>query len=124
MSKLTILSKEQDVVGTDKYRVNDPLIPMAFRANAQMTVNPNADGTNHQVTVMIAKPVVVTDSNGIVSAPATFRMTTKFNAIQDRVNNTERLAAIDAHIEFLTKNKQAIADGILPTAPAVFTVDL
>ena len=125
MTKLTLLSKEQDIIGTDRYRANDPAIPMAFRASATMTVNPNADNSNHQVTVQTVKPVVVTDtSNGVTSSPAAFRMTTKFNALQDRTDNVARTKCIEAHIEALTLLKTQIADGMLPTGVPAFTVDL
>ena len=125
MTKLTLLSKEQDVIGTDKYRANDPAIPMAFRASATMTVNPNADGSNHQVTVQTVKPVVVTDTtNGITSSPASFRMTTKFNALQDRTDTAARTKCIEAHIEALTLLKAQIADGMLPTTAPTFNIDL
>lgn len=125
MTKLSILSKEQDVVGTDKYRANDPAIPMAFRASASMTINPNADGSNHQVTVQTVKPIVKTDTtNGVTSSPAAFRMTTKFNALQDRTDTVARTKCIEAHIEALTLLKSQIADGMLPTTAPTFTVDL
>lgn len=125
MPKLTLLSKEQDVIGTDKYRANDPAIPLAYRASATMTVNPNADSSNHQVTVQTVKPVVVVDATrGITSSPASFRMTTKFNALQDRTDTVARTKCIEAHIEALTLLKNQIADGMLPTSAPAFTVDL
>lgn len=120
---LSILSKETDVVGTDKYRANDAAIPMAFRAYAEVTANPNADGSNVQMTVMTAKPVVFL-SNGINTVVGTFRATTKFNALQNIVNDTERNAVIDAHIELLTKLKTSVANGTLPASGPTLTVTL
>lgn len=114
---LSILSKETDVVGTDKFRANDAAIPMAYRAHAEVTMNPNADGSNIQATVMTAKPVVVT-VNGVPTVPGTFRMTTKFNSLQTITNDAERIAVIDAHVEMLVALKQNLANGMLPsTAP-------
>lgn len=120
---LSILSKETDVVGTDKFRANDSTVPMAYRAHGELTANPNADGSNVQMTVMTAKPVMVT-SNGINTIVGTFRMTTKFNSLQTITSDVERAACIDAHIEFLIAVKSSIAAGQLPTTAPTLTKTL
>lgn len=120
---LSILSKETDVIGTDKYRANDAAIPMAYRASAEITAKPNADGSNVQMTVMTAKPLPVTN-NGVTTLAGTFRMTTKFNSLQTVTSDSERTAIIDAHIELLTNLKTSLANGILPSQALTLTKTL
>lgn len=115
---LLILSKDNDLFGTDRYRDNNKTVPMAHRATIDMSVNPNASGTNNQVTIKSLEPVIRT-IDGVVSSDDSFLVVTKFSSLQHITNDAERERAFDNHLRFLITGKQAILDGQLPDAPVV-----
>lgn len=115
---IKILSKDNDLLGTDLYRDDNKAIPMAFRPTITHSVNKSASGTNNQVTVKSLHPVLVAIA-GVTTADDSFLVVTKFSALQHIVNDDERAAAFDNHVKFLIKARQAILDGELPDAPVV-----
>lgn len=115
---LVILSKDTDLLGTDRYRDSDKTIPMAFRATIDMTVNPNASNTNNQVTIKSVQPVVNT-VQGVVTSKDSFLMVTKFSSLQHITNDAERERIFDNHLRFLIASKQSILDGQLPSQAVV-----
>lgn len=117
---IKILSKDTDLIGTDKYRDDTKSIPLAFRHTVDMSVNPNASGTNNMVTVKSNLPLVVT-VDGRSQSSDSFLMTTKFSALQHVTDDAARASIFDKHIEFLTKSKAAILDGQLPDNAIVMT---
>ena len=112
---MNIISKQQDLYGTDIYRLEDVSKPFAYRATTEHTVQPNANKSNNMVTIRTAVPVVV-DTLGVPSAPNTFSMVTKFAALQQITNQTERALAFDEHMAFLEAARSDILEGRLPTA--------
>lgn len=112
---MNIISKQQDLYGTDIYRLEDASKPFAYRATTEHTVQPNANKSNNMVTIRTAVPVVV-DTLGVPSAPNTFSMVTKFAALQQITNTTERALAFDEHMAFLEAARLDILEGRLPTA--------
>lgn len=117
---LAILSKDNDLLGTDKYRETDKTVPMAYRPTVEMSVNANASGTNNNVTVKSTFPVVTT-VNGVTTSKDSFLMVSKFSSLQHITNDVERAKAFDDHIKFLGKARASILDGQLPDAPVVMT---
>ena len=115
---LLILSKDTDLLGTDRYRDSDKAIPMAFRATIDMTVNPNSSGTNNQVTVKSVQPVINT-VDGIATSKDSFLVVTKFSSLQHITNDAERERVFDNHLRFLISAKQSILDGQLPSTAVV-----
>lgn len=113
---IQILSKDNDLLGTDIYRESDKTNPMAFRPTIVMSVNPNTSGSNHNVAVKTSVPVVK-DVAGVVTSSDSFLMVTKFSALQHISNDVERAKCFDDHIKFLGKARTAILDGQLPDAP-------
>lgn len=124
---LVILSKDTDLLGTDRYRDSDKAIPMAFRATIDMTVNPNSSNTNNQVTIKSVQPVVNT-VEGVTTSKDSFLMVTKFSSLQHITNEAERERVFDNHLRFLIASKQSILDGQLPSTavdiPTTGTVNI
>lgn len=117
---IKILSKDNDLVGTDKYRDDTKSVPLAYRHTIDMSVNPNASGTNNMVTVKSTLPVPAIVDGRATSNDA-FTVSTKFSSLQHITNDVERAAVLTKHIEFLTKAKDAMLDGQLPDEPIVMT---
>lgn len=112
---MKIISKQQDLFGTDVYRLEDASKPFAYRATTEHTVQPNANKSNNMVTIRTVVPVVV-DTLGFPSVSNSFSMVTKFAALQQITNQTERALAFDKHIAFLEAARSDILEGRLPTA--------
>lgn len=110
-----ILSKDIDVLGTDTYRDDNAAVPLAYRATVTQTVNPNSEGTNNQVTLKVRVPVVTTVEGVTVSADR-FEFIGKFSALQAITADTERARCLDLAIEYLTKARDSIMNGQLPSA--------
>lgn len=115
---LLILSKDNDLLGTDKYRDTTKTIPMAYRATIDMSVNQNSTATNNNVTVRSVNPVVK-EVAGVTTSQDSFLMVTKFSSLQHITNDTERAACFDKHVAFLLAARASILDGQLPDAPIV-----
>lgn len=113
---MKVLSKDIDSFGTDVYRDDNATIPLAYRPTVTQMVNPNAAGTNNQVTVKVRVPVVTT-ANGVTTSNDRFEFIGKFTALQAITADAERIRCIDLAIEYLTGAKVAIANGILPATP-------
>lgn len=113
----SILSKDIDAFGTDIYRDEDKTIPLAFRPTITHSVNPNSDGSNHQVTVKVRVPVV-TVTDGVTTSTDRFEFIGKFSSLQNIVADGPRLRCIDTAIEYLTEAKTAIINGQLPSQAA------
>lgn len=115
---LLILSKDNDLLGTDKYRDTTKTIPMAFRATIDMSVNQNSTATNNNVSVRSVHPVVK-DISGVTTSSDSFLAVTKFSSLQHITNDVERAACFDNHVAFLLAARSSILDGQLPDEPVV-----
>lgn len=111
---LQLLSKENDVIGTDKYRLEDPTIPAAYRPTCELTVRQNADRSNNNVTIVSRVPVVITASDGSKTSKDTFVASFKFSSLQNVTNDAERLACFDNLQKVITAAKTQILAGMLP----------
>lgn len=115
---MDILSKETDVIGTDKYRDNTPGIAMAYRPTTFHTVSESSNGKNHPVTVKTNSPVIQTVAGVSVSDDA-FLMVTKFSALQHIENDVQRAKTYDDHVAFLVASRDTNLYGTLPKVPIV-----
>lgn len=118
MSTFKSISKDVDVIGTDKYRVEDLTIPQAYRASTQMSISVNKVSTNNNVTIRDVTPVVNVIDGKHMSSDS-FIMTTKFTSLQHITNDVEREATFDRHMAVLVAAKAAILKGELPSTPIV-----
>lgn len=120
---IKILSKDNDLIGTDTYRDDTKAIPLAYRHTIAMSINPNASGSNNMVTVKSVRPVVITAADGKVSSSDSFLGTFKFSALQHVTNDVERALCYDKLLEFLKLPavRTAILDGQLTDEPVTFT---
>lgn len=116
---IKILSKDNDLIGTDKYRDDAKVLPMAYRPTIDNSVTQNAKGTNNSVTIKSVTPVVVT-ANGVTSSADSFLMVTKFSSLQHITNDAEREQCYDDHVRMLILNRSANLYGQLPDVPVVF----
>lgn len=111
---MNIIAKQQDLLGTDKYRDDsNASVPMAYRPTTEHTVSSNPRGTSNMSTVRTVVPVVIT-VDGVTSSQNQFPMTTKFASLQAITNDVEREKAFDSHMAFLTAAKTDILAGRLP----------
>lgn len=110
---IKILSKDTDCFGMDTYRDDNVTIPLAFRPTLTHEVNPNASGTNNQVTIRVRVPVVTT-LNGVTTSTNRFEFIGKFTALQAVTSDVERMRCLDIAIEYLNAAKASIVNGILP----------
>lgn len=114
MPSLQLLSKENDVIGTDKYRLEDSKIPAAFRPTCELTVRQNADQSNNNFTIVSRVPVVVTASDGSITSKDTFVASFKFSSLQNVTKDAERVACLDNLLKVITAAKVQILAGMLP----------
>lgn len=115
-----ILSKDVDAFGTDTYRDDNTAIPLAYRPTIVETINPNKEGTNNMVTVEVKVPVVEV-IGGLTTSNNTFRCTAKFTALQSVTADAERIRALEVMIEYLTKRKDTLSQGVLASAAVTLT---
>lgn len=113
---LSIVSKQNDIYGIDKYRFNDNSIPVAYRHSIEMQVAENPRKTSNTVTVRSVTPIVKVIDGSSVSTDS-FVATTKFTALQQVTSATQRAACLDKHIAFLQKARDDILEGRLPLTP-------
>lgn len=112
---MKIISKQQDLFGTDVYRLEDTSKPYAYRPTSEHTVNQNPNKSNNMTTVRTVVPVL-TKVDGVTLASNSFSATTKFTALQQITNDVERVLAFDEHIKFLQAARADILEGRLPVA--------
>lgn len=119
---IKIISKDNDILGTDKYRDDDATIPLAYRQTMELSVSPNASGTNHNVSLKTVVPVVNT-IDGVTVSNDSFLAVTKFSALQHITNDTERAAAYDKHVAFLSNAevREAFLNGQLTDEPVTIS---
>lgn len=118
-TKPVILSKQNDVVGVDKYRVNDLTIPAAYRPLIDFSCVTNPRGTSNTMTLRSEAPIVKT-ADGIVTSTDMFLMTTKFTSLQQVTSDALRAKIFDDHVAFLQKARADILEGRLPMNAYVF----
>lgn len=112
-TKPVILSKQNDVVGVDRYRVNDASIPAAYRPRIDFSCLTNPRGTSNTMTVRSEAPIVKT-VDGVTTSSDMFLMTTKFTSLQQVTSDELRAKIFDDHIAFLQKARADILEGRLP----------
>lgn len=118
---LVILSKQNDVVGTDKYRDNDATVPLAYRATATMTVAPSPQNPQSNNVRFVVRVPIVDVVNGVQVSKDQFMFDGKFTSIQNRTNPTERAKCYDMAIAIMQKAKADALDGQLPNAAYTFS---
>lgn len=116
MAQFSIVSKQNDIYGIDKYRFNDVSVPVAYRHNIEMQVAENPRKTSNTVTVRSVTPIVKVIDGSSVSTDS-FVATTKFTALQQVTNAAERAACFDKHVAFLLAARADILEGRLPLEP-------
>lgn len=116
---MSIISKQNDQLGTDTYRVEDANIPTGFRETTKLTVaestrkpNPGA-AVSRNSSVITERPVVRT-VDGLTVSTDKFVVTSKFTALQHITEATARKAAFRNHVAFLIESETAIIEGNLP----------
>lgn len=107
------LSKQADVVGSDRYRDEVAGTPLAYRESISHTVAANAAGTSNNVTVKVTAPSLVT-VNGITTSTDSFLATAKFTSLQKITDDATRAKCYDDLIRFLIATRAANLDGQLP----------
>lgn len=118
--KPTILSKQNDVIGTDKYRVNTAGVPNGFKPRIDMSCMPNPRGTSNTMTVRSEAPIVQ-EVDGVQTSSDMFLMTTKFTSLQHVTSDALRAEIFDNHLAFLQAAREDILQGRLPLNAYVFT---
>lgn len=113
MPNLVILSKQNDIVGTDKYRVNDTSIPAAYRPSLDFSCVTNPRGTSNTMTVRSQGPIVKTVDD-VTTSTDMFLMTTKFTSLQQVTSDVLRAKIFDDHVAFLMVARADILEGRLP----------
>lgn len=112
MSFIT-LSKQADVVGSDRYRDEETGTPLAYRELISHTVAANPAGTSNNVTVKVTAPSLVT-INGIITSTDSFLATAKFTSLQKITDDTTRAKCYDDLIRFLIATRTPNLNGQLP----------
>lgn len=113
------ISKQTDVLGTDRLRDEIPEIPLAYRQTINHTVQSNSDGSSNSVLIRVAAPSLKV-IDGIATSTDTFLATSKFTALQKITDDTLRAKAYDDHIRYLIATRSTNLQGELPsgTLPA------
>lgn len=116
-----IISKQNDQLGTDTYRVEDANVPTGFRETTKLTIaestrkpSPGAAASRNS-TVVTERPIVRT-VDGLTISTDKFVVNTKFTALQHITEPTARRAAFRNHIAFLIESETAIIEGNLPVS--------
>lgn len=107
---LTLRSPSAAPLGTAVYADNTVAVPSQFKPTLTFVAKENSIGSNVNVTVKLVYPLAQ-QVNGVWEAKSQFTATFGFNALQSVINDTEREAAIDTMIQFLTDHKAKIAQG-------------
>lgn len=115
---MDILSKQTDSLGVDQYRENVVGVPMAYRPTISHSAALNPKGTSVSIQVRSTYPIM-NEVNGVKTSTDQFLMLTKFTALQNVTNDTERAAIFDKHIAFLQAARTSILEGRLPVAAVV-----
>lgn len=96
---------------TAVYRHLPSGIAPAFASKITIAATPNKAGSNINMTVSVAVPVVVIDQNNGQSAKDTIKASLTYTSLQQVVAAEEKALAIDAMISALTAQRDLIIDG-------------
>lgn len=107
---ISVYSASQGPIGRTEYRFVGVTAPAQYIPRLTMTTKQNTAGTNVDSRIDVSYPLV-TEVDGVSTAPNTFRASVTFTALQSVVNNTERVRVLDELIAFLTANKTKIVNG-------------
>lgn len=118
MSKIVVGSKEfvpyvtpASQLDTAVYRYLPPGIAPAFASKITIAATPNKVGSNINMTVAVAVPIVVIDPVNGQSAKDTIKVSLTYTSLQQVVATVEKTLAIDAMISALTAHRTLIIDG-------------
>lgn len=112
-----IYSASPAPLGVSEYRLVGVDAPAQYVPRIIASTSRNASGTNIDYRLKSDYPLLVT-VDGVITNNNTFRMETKFSALQNVLNDTERARIFDEHVQFLVDNRSKILNGdVTPVTP-------